>query len=114
MRLWLDDERDPKDQCIQERFGAEGDEFWVKNAAQAIHYLRQGNVSFISLDHDLGPGAGTGTDVAKFIEEQAFLGTLPRLEWDLHTMNPVGRKEMGRAMRNADISWGKHESEATK
>ena len=59
IKLWLDDERDPKNPIIQNLFGAEGDEVWVKTAYAAIQYLRQGNVESISLDHDLGlPSAG--------------------------------------------------------
>lgn len=106
MKLWLDDERDPKSPRIQEDFGADGDEFWVKDAFRAIHYLKQGIVTSISLDHDLGVGAsGTGMDVAKFIEEQAFHGTIPRLIWFVHSMNPVGRRDMARAMINAEKYW---------
>jgi len=32
MKLWLDDERDPRDPKIQELFGAEGNETWAKTA----------------------------------------------------------------------------------
>lgn len=106
IKLWLDDERDPSAPNIQNHFGAEGDEVWVKTAAVAISYLRQGNVISISLDHDLGPAsAGTGMDVAKWIEEQAFHGKLPRLSWSVHSMNPVGKKNMMRAMLRADEFW---------
>lgn len=105
MKLWLDDERDPTQTYIQSNFGADGDEVWVKTAAQAIHYLKQGDVVSISLDHDLGSGAGTGLDVAKWIEEQAYHRTLPRLSWSVHSMNPVGRKDIARAMRKADEFW---------
>lgn len=106
MKLWLDDERDPKDPYIQGEFGAEGDEIWVKTAAEAIRYLKSGNVTHISLDHDLGPkSAGTGMDVAKWIEEQAFHGTLPRLDWDVHSMNSVGLLNITRAMMKSDEYW---------
>lgn len=109
MKLWLDDERDPQNPFIQSEFGAMGDEFWVKTAAQAIRYLAQGTVESISLDHDLGPGAGSGQEVANWIEEQAFRGTLPRLVWAVHSMNIVGAKTMTRALLNADHSWNQHE-----
>lgn len=72
----------------------------------AIHYLREGSVESISLDHDLGPpSAGTGLDVARFIEEQAFHGKLPRLVWSVHSMNTVGRKAITRAMTRAEDFW---------
>jgi hypothetical protein len=106
MRLWLDDERDPKDPYTQSEFGAMGDEVWAKTAAVAINYLKQGRVTAISLDHDLGPAsAGTGQDVANWIEEQAFHGTLRRLEWTVHSLNPVGKKSMVQALMNADRYW---------
>ena len=105
MKLWLDDERNPKDPKIQSEFGAYGDEVWVKDAHTAIRYLRQGNVTDISLDHDLGSGAGDGMDVAKWIEEQAYHGLLPRLNWFIHSMNTVSRKNMSQAMMNAEKYW---------
>jgi hypothetical protein len=109
MRLWLDDERDPKDPYIQSHFGASGDEVWAKDPHTAIQYLKQGNVTEVSLDHDLGSGVGTGMDVALWIEEQAFLGNLPRLIWSVHSMNPVGRKNMSLALYNANKHWDKHD-----
>lgn len=106
VKLWLDDERDPSVPNIQNYFGAEGNEIWVKTAAVAINYLQQGNVVSISLDHDLGPAsAGTGMDVAKWIEEQAYHGTLPRLNWSVHSLNPIGKKNITRAMLKADEFW---------
>lgn len=106
MKLWLDDERDPTDPKIQCIFGSKGDEIWVKTASSAIAHLNQGQVESISLDHDLGPpSAGTGMDVAKWIEEQAFFGTLPRLTWSVHSKNPVGTKNMMRALAKADEFW---------
>lgn len=110
MRLWLDDERDPKDHYIQGAFGAMGDELWVKTADEAISYLSCGIVQHISLDHDLGPSwAGTGMDVAKWIEEQAFRGKLPRLEWSVHSLSVVGSHNISLAMKNADRYWDDHQ-----
>lgn len=108
-KLWLDDERDPRDPFIQSEFGAEGDELWVKTASQAIYCLNQGGVTHISLDHDLGPSSGTGMDVAKWIEEQAFHGTLNRLVWFVHSLNPVGAKNIMQAMMQADKYWSRQE-----
>lgn len=71
MKLWLDDERDPKSREIQARFGAEGDEFWAKTASQAINLLSRSDIVSISLDYDLGPGCGNGLEVAQWIEEHA-------------------------------------------
>lgn len=111
MRLWLDDERDPRDPKIQSDFGAEGNEIWAKTASVAIDYLKQGRVEFISLDHDLGPAsAGTGMDVANWIEENAFHGTLKRLVWAVHSKNSVGAKSMIQALTNADKFWDQKEN----
>lgn len=106
MRIWLDDERDPNSPTIQKHFGANGDEVWVKTAEMAIYYLSQNNVKSISLDHDLGDdSAGTGMDVAKYIEEKAFFKTLPKLTWSVHSQNTVGKKNMLAALKNADRYW---------
>ena len=85
-------------------FGAEGDEIWAKTASVAINLLKQGNVEFISFDHDLGT-SDTGLTVAKWIEEQAYLGKLPKLDWIVHSMNPVGAKSITQTMNKADKFW---------
>jgi hypothetical protein len=106
IKIWLDDERDPADNYIQENFGSSSDMIWVKTAHAAINRLKDNNVSFISLDHDLGPpNCGTGLDVAKWIEEQAFNGKLNALAWAVHSMNVIGSKNITRAMQNADKFW---------
>lgn len=107
IELWLDDERDPTDPYIQEEFGARDGMVWVKTAWAAISRLKDNNVSFISLDHDLGSGAGTGEDVAKWIEEQAYHGKLSRLDWSVHSMNIVGTKNIMAALFNANKYWEK-------
>jgi len=96
LRLWLDDCRPlPADWDVM-----------VQTAPEAIARLASGVVSAISLDHDLGPvEAGTGYDVARWIEEAAYGGVLPRLAWSLHTDDPVGRERMRAALVNADRYW---------
>jgi len=107
IELWLDDERDPNDNFIKEEFGSRDGMIWVKTAWAAISRLKDNNVSFISLDHDLGPaGAGTGYVVAKWIEEQAFNGTLNKLDWSVHSKNTAGTKNITFAMMNANKYWG--------
>lgn len=96
MKIWLDDERD-----MPQRFDRH-----VYTAADAIELLKSGEVTLISLDHDLGDvDAGTGYDVARYIEKAAFDRTLPKLEWELHTSNPVGRRRMSAALTNANEFW---------
>jgi len=96
MFIWLDDER-PMPQ---------GYDVHCKTAAEAIALLKQGGVEGISLDHDLGPEwAGTGYDVASYIERAAHEGTLAPLRLKLHTANPVGRERMAQALRSAKRFW---------
>jgi hypothetical protein len=100
LRLWLDDGRPrPADWDVM-----------VLTAPEAMARLASGVVSAISLDHDLGPAeAGTGYDGACGIEEAAHEGVIPRLDWRLHTDNPVGRERMRAALVNADRFWERRE-----
>lgn len=97
VRLWLDDLRPmPK-----------GFDLHVRTATEAIEVLGSGLVSGISLDHDLGAEEnGTGYDVAKFIEERAYYGTLDPMDVEVHSANPVGAKNMQRCIDNANRFWG--------
>jgi hypothetical protein len=105
IKIFLDDERDPKDPVIQNKFGATPTMLWVKTAQDAIKILSQGNVAFISMDHDLGENAGSGYEVAKYIEKSAFEGTLPKLSWRIHSQNPVGARDIKFAMQSAERFW---------
>jgi len=98
MKIWVDDERSMP----------EGFDYHVKTAAEAIDLLQQGRVTRISLDHDLGGLAEfeTGYFIAQFIEMAAHNGWIPPIEWEIHTANPVGRRNMEAALRNADKYWG--------
>lgn len=82
----------------------------VKTAQEAIALLKTGDVELISLDHDLGDEAvvGSGYQVAKWIEECAYYNQISRLLWTIHSANPVGRKNMEAALRNAWRQWDKH------
>ena len=111
IRLWLDDNRDPKDPKIQELFGSRGNEVWVKTMDEAVNYIERGNVSFISFDHDLdnegdSPIEKTGYHLACWIEERAFNGTLDPIGWNVHSRNPVGSNDIVAAMNKADEFWG--------
>lgn len=94
MKVWLDDERPmPSDFNVH-----------VKTASEAILLVRSGRVSEISLDHDLGEER-TGYDVAKFIEESAFNGTLSPLKVFVHSANPVGARNIQECAKNANKYW---------
>lgn len=92
-KLYLDDLRDTP----------EGFNLRAYTAKEAIDMLEKGNISLISFDHDLGPEeAGTGYEVAKWIEEKAY--TDPNFavpDWKIHSANPVGVKNIERAMNSA-------------
>lgn len=85
----------------------------VNNVVDAIMVLNTGRVVEISLDHDLGDeNVGTGYMIAKFIEEKAYAGALPRLIWHIHSDNAAGRRYMEMALKNADKYWDKTDKSA--
>jgi hypothetical protein len=94
MRVWLDDVREmPK-----------GFDVWAKDTRRIITLIRWGDVDYISFDHDLGEKL-TGYDVAKFIEQMAYDGFINPIQWDVHSANPVGRKNIEMAMESACRFW---------
>lgn len=96
-RVWLDDERPMP----------EGYDTHVRTAKEAIELIESGRVSAISLDHDLGAEAnGTGYDVAKFIEEGAYNGTVRNIHVRIHSANPIGAENMKRSLDSAKKFWG--------
>lgn len=98
-RVWLDDERPiPKEYDLH-----------AKTAQEAIDFLKDGKVSEISFDHDLGETEETGYFVAKWIEEQAYFGKLKPVKWRIHSANPSGRERIRMAMLNADKFWTQRE-----
>lgn len=98
MKLWLDDIRPMPDDF----------DIWAKTAKEAYQYIDTGKVRYISFDHDLGDGE-TGYDVAVYIEMRAFNNDIPRIEWNVHSANPVGRENIIFAMKNADKFWSEYE-----
>jgi hypothetical protein len=92
MKIWLDDIRIPPDSTWT----------WCKTAEEAIGtiFVNQ-EIQFISFDHDLGEGA-SGYRVAVFLEFMASLGYKMVDTWDIHSANPVGRKNIQNALENAN------------
>lgn len=90
VKVFLDDERPTPDG-------------WVRafTASEAIELLTTGQVTELSLDHDLGPEeAGTGYDVCLWVEEKVFSQDfcienpfVPPI-MSVHSANPVGRQRM--------------------
>ncbi len=96
MKVWLDDNRK----------APEGWK-WVKTAHQAIMMLKRGEVTHISLDHDLGKKevVGDGYEVAVFIETAAHDKMLPPMDMVVHTQNSSRGEMMMAALRNAIKFW---------
>lgn len=89
LKVWLDDERPAPDGWTPVRWPEE-----------AISLINKGNVSHISLDHDLGDDDhGTGYDVLLWVEEQVHINpdfVLPDI--NIHTANPSASDKMHRAL----------------
>lgn len=90
MKIYLDDIRNPK---------TDG---WtvVRTAEDAIRFLDTGEVTEMSLDHDLGEGLKTGYDVVLYLEYKVHTDpdfVLP--EVNVHSANPVGVRKMEFALR---------------
>lgn len=84
IKVYLDDERPTPDGWVHAR--------WPEDA---IALLQTGNVSHISLDHDLGDDEhGTGNDVVLWIEEAvATSGFMPPVI-TVHSANSSAREKM--------------------
>ncbi|MEX0754712.1 MAG: cyclic-phosphate processing receiver domain-containing protein [Actinomycetota bacterium] len=102
LKVWLDDERDPREwlpsiRWWQGRDAAElGDWVWVQTAPEAIRMLATAHVDEISLDHDLGGAeAGTGYDVLEWIERRVRAEpsyAAPAIH--IHTSNVAARRRI--------------------
>lgn len=96
MRLYVDDERKTPETFDLRTYGYH----------DTIKALLQKNVTHVSLDHDLGNENDlTGYDIACWIEFQARMGTLPRMTWEVHSMNSSGALRIRQAMTSADRFW---------
>jgi len=105
MRVWLDDVREMP----------EGFDVWAKNVYSMLGLLVSGNVTYISFDHDLGYFDGkedinnTGYYIATAIEKwsasEKDRDWFKPIEWDVHSDNPVGRKNIEQAMKSAERFW---------
>lgn len=95
MRVWLDDRRAPY---------PDPDEWvWVRTPAEAIELLETGEVSELSLDHDLGLTEGdrelTGYDVVAWMERAvATEGFEPPRTFRVHSSNAPAAARMERGI----------------
>ena len=91
MNLWIDDIRTPPVGWT-----------WAKTSKEAIaiisQYLYQ--IQTISFDHDLGDD-DTTMPVIRYIEELVYAGTVRAPRMMIHSMNPVGRRNLARAIASS-------------
>ena len=93
VRVWLDDVREAPPEWVR-RYTPE----------EVIELLRRGEVTELSLDHDLGLGGGgserTGYAVLLWLEAEVGTGrwTRPLPAISVHSGNPVGRERMLRVL----------------
>ncbi|MFY4709996.1 cyclic-phosphate processing receiver domain-containing protein [Burkholderia glumae] len=84
MKVYLDDERETPKGWTRV--------YWPD---EVISLLNQGNVSEISLDHDLGNDSrGTGYDVLLWIEEQVAIHGMKPPKMHVHSANASARIKM--------------------
>lgn len=91
MKVYLDDEREAPDGWIR-----------TKTVTETLDLLETGQVTHLSLDHDLGDDSsiGTGYTVLIWLERQVQEGKLRAPEsMQVHSMNPVGRHRMEAAIQ---------------
>lgn len=111
MRLWLDDQRSPREwlpniRWFRGRDLKELDEWlWVKTAQEAIAHLESEDLVEVSLDHDLGDPdeVGDGYAVAVWIEERVATDDtyIPPI-LHVHSSNVAGRERLEAAVRSIE------------
>jgi hypothetical protein len=90
MRVFLDDIRNsPPDWVV------------VRTAEEAIALLQTGEVTAMSLDHDLG-GESTGMEVLEWIEWEVVERGFQPPQLIVHSGNPVGRERMRAAVESIE------------
>lgn len=101
VKLWLDDERDPRTYAgkdlagsVLHRYGT--DWTWVKDIEDAKPVLAAGGVDVLSCDNDLGTGHTEGWRLLEWLEREVASDPdfpVPH-RIHAHTSNPVARDKM--------------------
>lgn len=90
MKVYLDDERPTPPGWVATRWPDE-----------VIHLLKSGQVTELSLDHDLGDDErGTGYDVVLWIEEAVFARGFEPPKMKVHSANSSARIKMERGIQS--------------
>ena len=88
MKVYLDDERVAPEGWVRTR--------WPEDT---IQLLETGEVTHLSLDHDLGDDEhGTGYDVLLWLEEAVAVRGFKPPECNVHSANSSAREKMERAI----------------
>ena len=90
LRLYLDDRRPLPD----------GFDMLIRTAEDAIKFIKQNGVEFISLDNDLGDDYTEGYKVADYIEHAYICGDIEFVDFMPHTSNPGAARRMWQAREN--------------
>lgn len=106
--LFLDDERYPHDFSVQALIPQNEHEVWkgwtlIRNVPDCREAIRvYGMPSYMSLDHDLGPGKETGYDFVKWLVDYMLdSDKSPNMvSFKVHSMNPVGKDNMEKLWKN--------------
>lgn len=95
-RIWLDDVRPMP----------EGFNIHCKSSKECLDFLFSINyqADLISFDHDLGEN-DTSIPVAEVLETYAYHGNINPIKWQIHSANPVGRRNLEVILRRADKYW---------
>lgn len=92
LKVYLDDERETPEGWVRV--------FWPE---EAIKLLKTGEVTEISLDHDLGDDDhGTGYDVVLWIEEAVFTRGFIPPKMKVHSANSSAREKMELGIKNIE------------
>jgi len=104
IKVWLDDVRvAPQDWTHV---------YWPN---EAIDLLKQGNVTHLSLDHDLGnDNRGTGYDVLLWLEEEVACHSLVLPSINIHSANVSARRKMLLAIGKIESLYLKSLQDETK
>lgn len=103
--LILDD-----DQIRHDGFKRKFPEYELKHtytAEETIDALKNNEYDYVFLDHDLGgeqmvaSGDGTGYEVAEWLANHHC--RCPKMAIYIHSLNPIGRKNMVNVMRNIKL-----------
>jgi len=92
MRLWIDDEREAPEGWTRAR---------NRNEAIAIIDKWFDFIEIISFDHDLGDGP-TGYDIATTLEKMVRACGYCPMQLEVHSANPVGRRNIERVIDAID------------